>query len=375
MTTRQRLVEILEHKGALSPEWAAAVAGVDRALFVPDTYQYRDSLIAKKDSPEKWARYVYGDTPLITQVNDGKSVEGGYELPTSSTSMPSLMLQMLGLLEVGNGHHVLEVGTGTGYNAAWLTHRLGGRLVTSIEMDEGVAAEARKNLRRAGLAPRLILGDGLSGVKAHAPFDRLISTCCVQEIPGAWVEQTPEGRIVTPWGNGYFSASFAVLDVSHGVATGRFSGYPAFMWARQQRPGYGYLVDYLHHEGEGTKSRTTVHPESVRNDTDARFAVAVQVSGLWSMLCAADDGSDESTLWLLADDRRSWASIEYVPGETSFEVDQYGPRRLWDEVGTAYSWWLENGRPERDAFGLTVTETGGQQVWLRTPGTPVPTVR
>ncbi|MCZ4095754.1 hypothetical protein C8250_019365 [Streptomyces sp. So13.3] len=75
------------------------------------------------------------------------------------------------------------------------------------------------------------------------------------------------------------------------------------------------------------------------------------------------------------DDRRSWASIDYVPGETSFEVDQYGPRRLWDEVGTAYSWWLENGRPERDEFGLTVTKTGGQQVWLRTPGTPVPTVR
>ncbi|MCM2419796.1 hypothetical protein [Streptomyces sp. RKAG293] len=85
------------------------------------------------------------------------------------------------------------------------------------------------------------------------------------------------------------------------------------------------------------------------------------------MLCAADDGSDESTLWLLADDRRSWAPVDYVPGATSFEVDQYGPRHLWDEVRTAYAWWSEHGRPERDAFGLTVTEAGGQQVWLRTP--------
>jgi protein-L-isoaspartate(D-aspartate) O-methyltransferase len=64
--------------------------------------------------------------------------------------------------------------------------------------------------------------------------------------------------------------------------------------------------------------------------------------------------------------RGSWASVDYVPDRGEFVVQQYGERRLWDEVESAYWRWMSWGRPERDRFGLTVSPAG-QQVWLDCP--------
>jgi protein-L-isoaspartate(D-aspartate) O-methyltransferase len=78
--------------------------------------------------------------------------------------------------------------------------------------------------------------------------------------------------------------------------------------------------------------------------------------------------ADECTYWVLerGTQRGSWASVDYVPGRTEFVVQQYGERRLWDEVEAAYWRWQSWGRPERNRFGLTVTPDG-QRVWLDSP--------
>ncbi|WP_455410030.1 hypothetical protein [Streptomyces hiroshimensis] len=55
------------------------------------------------------------------------------------------------------------------------------------------------------------------------------------------------------------------------------------------------------------------------------------------------------TLWVLADDRKSWASVDYVPGHDAFAVEQYGPRRLWDEVEAGYRKWEALGSPDATA--------------------------
>lgn len=80
----------------------------------------------------------------------------------------------------------------------------------------------------------------------------------------------------------------------------------------------------------------------------------------------AVDGSDEATLWILADDQKSWASVDYVPGHDTFTVEHYGPRGLWDELESAFRLWEHRGRPDRDRAGLTITAEG-QHVWLDTP--------
>ncbi|MEV5873695.1 methyltransferase domain-containing protein [Streptomyces sp. NPDC052101] len=362
MTSQRRLAEILTHKGTLPTEWRDAVESVDRGLFLPDRFEGGD----KAADPEQWARLAYGDVPVVTQVDDGEV--GGPGRPTSSSSMPSMMLEMLSLLDVHDGHRVGEVGAGTGLNAAWLAHRLGCENVVTIEYDPAVAEQARANLKAAGLPVAVITGDGMAGIPASSPLDRLICTCTVRTIPYAWAEQTPGGKIVTPWGGSFHSYSFAVLDVSHGTAHGRFTGYPEFMWARNQR-GRQWAISDVYHRQEGAKSTTAVDPHDIDNDADALFAIGTQLRDAYPKLHHADDGSGEATYWILGDDRTSWATVEYVPGRTEFEVEQYGPRRLWDETAAAWDWWLAQGRPDRDRFGLTV-DRDGQRVWLDAPDRP-----
>ncbi|UQI43872.1 methyltransferase domain-containing protein [Streptomyces sp. HU2014] len=361
MTTQQHLVQLLEDKGALLPEWRGAVAAVDRARFIPEVFEGGNFT----EDPGHWAEAVYADAPLVTQVNDGKPVkEDGFKLSTSSSSMPSIMLEMLGLLQVGEGHRVLEIGTGTGYHAAWLCHRLGDANVTSVEIDPAVLTAASTNLQEAGYRPAAVLGDGRHGHAPNAPYDRIICTCTMRHVPQAWLEQCPDGRIVTPWGSSFFGGSFVTVDVTAGTGRGSFSGDPAFMWDRTQRAGAGRVSDYFHGE-EGVKGLTDIAPQHVIQD-DPAFFIGIHLTDAWYRWCEADDDSGEATLWFFADDGKSWATVEYAPGQEEYEVEQYGPRGLWDEVRSLFLRWHALGRPERSHFGLTVDQCG-QQVWLDEP--------
>ncbi|WP_260636226.1 methyltransferase domain-containing protein [Streptomyces angustmyceticus] len=361
MTTQERLVEVLRNKGALPSAWRDTVASVDRALFVPQVLEGCD-LAA---DPEDWRKAVYSDAPVVTQVNDGKPTpDGEFRLSTSSSSMPSVMLEMLSLLDVHEGQRVLEIGTGTGYHAAWLSHRLGADHVTTVEIDEAVLSRAVENLERAGFRPTTIFGNGRAGHPRGAPYDRVICTCTVRDVPQAWLEQCPGGRIVTPWGSSFFSGSYATLEVRDGTAQGVFSGYPSFMWDRTQRAGAGHISDVYHGE-EGEKSFTDIPPQHVIQD-DPAFFTGLRLGDVWYRWCAADDDSGEATLWVFADDRASWATVEYIPDAEVYEVEQYGPRALWDEVREAFLCWHEAGKPERSRFGLTV-DRDGQRVWLDDP--------
>ncbi|MGW6605412.1 methyltransferase domain-containing protein [Streptomyces sp. NPDC055036] len=368
MSSPSRLLEILTAEGSVTPGWADTVLRVPRELFLPDLIEADGQLIARSQNPEGWLAAVYDDLPLITQVNDGQALpdDDAYQLPTASSSMPTVMLEMLGLLDVHEGDHVLELGAATGYNAGWLAHRLGSENVTTMDIDPVLVEQAAKNLNAAGFAPRVVCGVGEDGWAEGAPYDRIIATYTVAEIPYAWVEQAPAGRIVAPWGGSFFSHSFAVLDTTDGEASGRFSGYPAFMRTRRGRPHRGYLSDFLHHRDEAAQSRTGLSPVCFDADGDALFFMSLDLADAWHLRVEADDDSGEATLWILADDRTSWAAADYVPDANDYVVTQYGPRSLWDEAERSYWQWEARGRPERDRAGLTVTPAG-QAVWLDTP--------
>jgi protein-L-isoaspartate(D-aspartate) O-methyltransferase len=133
---------------------------------------------------------AYGSGPVVTHRDD----EG---VATSSASAPGMVAGMLEQLDVGDGHRILEIGTGTGYNAALLA-QLAGRsgAVTTIEYDEVVAGCAREALDRADCEVTLIIGDGMCGWAAGAPYDRIIVTAGAWDVAAAWRDQLADGGLL-----------------------------------------------------------------------------------------------------------------------------------------------------------------------------------
>jgi protein-L-isoaspartate(D-aspartate) O-methyltransferase len=179
---RRALTAKLRERGALSStKVEAAFQAVAREAFLPRTLE------------EGGLEAVYRDDAITTK-------RGAQGLPVSSSSQPAIMSLMLELLEVQTGEHVLEIGAGTGYNAALLAHLTGpsGR-VTSIDIDAGLAREARRALKDAGVRATIIAGDGRDGHAKRAPYDRIIVTASTDQIPRAWTEQLRDGgRLVAP---------------------------------------------------------------------------------------------------------------------------------------------------------------------------------
>ncbi|SNR97623.1 rRNA adenine N-6-methyltransferase family protein [Actinomadura mexicana] len=173
---------------------------------------------------------------MITQVDDGATERGVW--PTSSSSAPRVMAMMLDALDLRPGMRVLEIGTGTGYNAALLAELTGAENVTTVEVDASLADHARRALKRAGYPVIVITDDGMLGHPDHAPYDRIMATAAVREVPYAWVQQVrPGGLILVPWVASFHpDEPLAVLSVGRdGTAEGRF-GLPAwFMPMRSHR--------------------------------------------------------------------------------------------------------------------------------------------
>ncbi|MFF3750202.1 methyltransferase domain-containing protein [Streptomyces sp. NPDC002018] len=200
---RAALVAEIARTGALDdPAWRAAFEEVPRHVFVPYYFVGRpggyDRLWGGDRDPARRRRWLHGayvDGPLATRVRDGEQI--------SSSSQPSLMARMLTELEVRDGDRVLEIGAGTGYNAALLCHRLGDKLVTTMDLDPEITESARAHLATAGYRPAVVTGDGARGCPEGAPYDRIIATCTLPSVPTAWLEQCrPGARILAPLATG-----------------------------------------------------------------------------------------------------------------------------------------------------------------------------
>ena len=126
---------------------------------------------------------AYSHTNIVTH----RDSEG---VAISSASAAGTVAEMLQQLEVRPGHRVLEIGAGTGYNAALLARLAGPEgEVTTVDINEDVAEGARRNLTAAGYGRvRVICGDGEDGYPAAAPFDRVIVTAGAWDIPPGWLE-------------------------------------------------------------------------------------------------------------------------------------------------------------------------------------------
>jgi protein-L-isoaspartate(D-aspartate) O-methyltransferase len=175
----EALVASLETGGTLSDRRvAAAFRAVLRHQFLPG-HPLKD---------------VYEDTAIMTKF-------GERGVAVSSSSQPAIMAIMLQQLQVGPRHRVLEIGAGTGYNAALMAKLVGGEgRVITLDFDEDLCRSARDHLAAGGIqGVEVWHADGAEGWPPGAPYDRLIVTASADDLSPAWLDQLVEGgRLVLP---------------------------------------------------------------------------------------------------------------------------------------------------------------------------------
>ncbi len=175
-TTRKQRLEMvryqIEARGVTDPRVLEAMKEIPRHLFVPEPYR----------------EAAYRDSPL--PIGEGQTI-----------SQPYIVALMTALLELGPVDRALEIGTGSGYQAALLS-MLAAEVVTIERLPE-VADRARKNLAALGIKNAdVIVGDGTLGYPARAPYQGIIITACAPEVPAPLIVQLADGgRLVAPVGS------------------------------------------------------------------------------------------------------------------------------------------------------------------------------
>jgi protein-L-isoaspartate(D-aspartate) O-methyltransferase len=164
----------MEARDVRNPAVLAALRAVPRHLFVPPGVR----------------EYAYSDRPL--PIEHGQTI-----------SQPYIVAIMTQLLEVEKQHRVLEIGTGSGYQAAVLSKLV--KEVYSLELEPELAREAIQKLRDMGYSNVFAKqGDGYQGWPEKAPFDRIMLTAAPPKIPQPLIDQLkPGGKLVAPEGERY----------------------------------------------------------------------------------------------------------------------------------------------------------------------------
>lgn len=355
----QRLADSLRERGDVrSTEWHKAVAVVPRHLLVPLAYD--------QDKTGQWTAFdtahalerVYSTETLITSV---ENVDGN-QIPISSSTKPDLMVRMLEILDVRDGHRVLEIGTGTGYNAALLCHRVGEARVFSVDVDADLIELARERLATVGYRPTLRAVDGVNGLAEHAPFDRIIATCSVPAVPWSWADQlAADGAILVDLKLATSAGNLVHLRRCGGRLEGRFTArWAAFMAMRHA----GQLAPEPAEKALDDRERFTETPAVPWNDAPVVWFLAqLQLPRGVVQGFELDDVTRQPTATTLSAPDGSWARV----GLADRRVTEAGRTQLWAAIESAHRSWDVLGRPSWDRFGLSVTAAGEHVVWLDAP--------
>ncbi|GLW06234.1 protein-L-isoaspartate O-methyltransferase [Microtetraspora sp. NBRC 13810] len=354
----QTLAHEVTHRGC----WYGAVANIPRHLLVPHWWDDSKGHWVFRDGPsdpESWMAAAYSDQTLATQVgplhaDHAQPDDDPPGRPTSSSTLPGLVVAMLRHLHVPPGAAVLDVATGSGYSAALLCHQLGDEHVTSIDVDPYLTEVAAERLDAIDLHPKVLTCDATGALPGE--YDRIVAMVSVQSIPPGWLTALrPGGRLVAVIAN--TSLIITANKTDDGGAVGRVEWDRAAFMETRTGPDYP----------PGLQGRFEAIQDGEDEEvTEGRYPV-VNVSDAWDLASMlevtapgiehfyrANDGS--RTAWMIHEDG-SWAVASAVGDELPV-VRQGGSRRLWDIPDDIRHRWLVEGElPLR-----------GARVWIEPDG-------
>ena len=363
---RERLVAVLQEREAIrSLQVAQAFLEVPREAFVSAFYQREAEpgmnwtlrTVATVE-PEQWLELVYQDEPLITKLNERK-------WPISSSSAPSVMARMLEALDIRLGDRVLEIGTGTGYNAALLAHLTGDpALVTTVELDETMARRAERMLHTVAGPVCVRAGDGRMGEASRVPYDRIIATASAGYIPRAWyVQLAPGGRLVMDLQGKQSASGFLVVEKSPAGETA---------WGRFWQPALCFmpLIDPAA-STESTRTlfqqpsleEITLEPESPFPTLFRELALRWFLQWFYPTLTVTQPfpvpGQTYKAI-VLKDEAHATVLQLNQQEDRGWQGKQRGTYPLWTKVQQAYACFLHHQQPGQERYQVLLDEKQAQ---------------
>ncbi|MGW0819953.1 methyltransferase domain-containing protein [Streptomyces sp. NPDC002845] len=318
--------------------WRDPVASTPRHDLVPRWWERAEGGWVLRDGrsdPEGWLVAAYSDTSLVTRVgglhaDHARDDDRPCGLPTSSSTLPSLVVRFLRHARLAEGLDLLDLGTGAGGLAAYAARRLGSRHVTSLDVDRYLTDAASGRLAHMGLHPQFVAMDATRSIPGL--YDRIVATVALE--PGQGLVPVlgalrPGGRLVTTLAN--TSLILTAWKTEDGGAVGQIErDWAGFMKTRHGTdyvPGLGDLLAHAR-EAEGTEVAVGWYPVlDVASAWELRSMLEITTPGV--ELDYEEHGRRRTAYMVHADGSWARASAERLDPP---EVHQGGPRRLWSQL-------------------------------------------
>ncbi|GLV61189.1 hypothetical protein KDH_80050 [Dictyobacter sp. S3.2.2.5] len=340
---QDQLVRAIQAEDVQQADILNAFRRVPRHAFVPVFFDRvspnaREWRMASSDQAE-WLHKVYTNQPLTISIDPE-----GY--PDSSSSHPGLMARMLQSVHLRPGSRVLEIGTGTGYNAALVASLVGAANVVTIDINAALLDAARTRIERiVGSGVRVLHADGRNLLANLGLFDALIVTGAHERLEPSWINAlAPGGRIVFNWAQGLIKVMLEAEKVGDSLV-GRVCEYGGeFMFL---------------HAGDGVKRpllpciplelvETTAFQSQLFDDPDFRFFLQIHLPTLGYSLWRKATGAKV----YVVEERETHRMLQFFPEKIR------GNRSLWKEIQMLYTQFDDLAHPKHTAFTFSCLSEG-----------------
>lgn len=372
----QRMVDRLKEKGCIvSPSIEAAFRHVPRHSFIDHYYiqtrvgptmQWNPITVDQVEQADQWLAMIYSNEALITMMSERSQ-------PTSSSSAPCAMADMLEPLDLRPGMRVLEIGTGTGYNAAILAYLTGDpHLVFTVDLSSALTEKAQARLDHVvGSGVTVHTGNGLDGYPRAAPYDRIIATASWYRVPLPWLDQLRSDGILVMnlrgrlgWGGFLRIVKTGAGRTAHGIFTG---GSEFMALQEQEAPSASFVSLIPKYTGRLVTEQFSVARQDFDPGQLSHYPLLLILQLAFPYLYQGwIKAETDLTPAMCLIDTASETLLKFCPKADgdSWTLEIRGDRRVWAGIVQAFQQWQSLNDPPLTDFVVEIDKEGRQSIRL-----------